>query len=407
WLVWPLLLAGFGLGALALSGGGRGWLGAIRGAASVLLELFPVMWFLAAPIKRLARRRRIGPKLTGIALAILLVVVFGVLFASADAVFSELFSALVGDLSWASGWASALPARIFVFAVFAALVAAAVLVAMRPVNEPSPPDIHISANRTLWMTPLIALNLLFMVFVAVQITVLFGGDRRVLETAGLTYAEYARSGFFELVTVSVFVLAIVAVGAGVLAVSDRDRWWLAALLGLLCAFTLIILASALHRLGLYIDAYGMSRLRAIVGAAIWWLAAMFVLILIAGALRLAHRRHSWLPRTLALVTGLSLVAFAAWNPDLRIVESQQYIRGIGRLDQSYLADLGPESVPALDRLPEPTRSCLLSAVFSGSGLNRSDSWSAWNLPRHQARELISKHPIGPTADCGSLTRPGD
>jgi hypothetical protein len=398
WLVGPMLLAGFGLASLALSGGGRGWLATIRGGASVLLELPPVPWFLAAPLRRGSPRRRIGPVLAGGVLAVLLVVVFGVLFASADAVFSQLLSSLTSDIG--PGWPSAVLVRVFLFAVFGALVASGVLVALRPVNEPTLPDLRIRANRPLWLIPLGTLNVLFAVFVAVQITVLFGGDRRVLETAGLTYAEYARSGFFELVTVSVFVLAIVAVACGALKVTGRDRWLLTALLGLLCALTLVILASALHRLDLYLDAYGLSRLRALVFAAIWWLGAVFVLVLVAGGLWLANRRTTWLPRTLVLLTGLAMVAFAAWNPDLRVAESQQGINNGDRaLDHAYLADLGPEAVPALDRLPEPTRSCLLTAVVRYSGLDAPESWITWNLARAQARDVIARHPLVPAPDC--------
>ena len=50
---------------------------------------------------------------------------------------------------------------------------------------------------------------------------------------------------------------------------------LSGLLGLLCGLTLVVLFSALHRLGLYTDAYGQSRLRLSVQAAIWWLGALF------------------------------------------------------------------------------------------------------------------------------------
>src|SRR3712207_1338717 len=52
------------------------------------------------------------------------------------------------------------------------------------------------------------LDALFLAFVAVQVRYLFGGAERVVETAGLTYAEYARRGFFELVTVTALVLPL-------------------------------------------------------------------------------------------------------------------------------------------------------------------------------------------------------
>jgi signal transduction histidine kinase len=389
WLVVPMLPAGFGLAALAVSGGGRGWLGVIRGGLSVVLAVLPLPWFLMAPLKGMNRNRRLAPLLAGIGLAAVLIVVFGVLFASADAVFSS----FVSRLFTTPEWASSLPFRLLVFAVFAALVGAATLVALRPPVEPITLGLRRQASRTVWLTPLVALNMLFASFVAVQITTLFGGNRKVVETAGLTYAQYARSGFFELVTASVFVLGIVAVAAGVLAPKGRERWALAGLLGLLCAFTLVVLASALHRLGLYIEAYGLSRMRASVGAAIWWMAAIFALVLVAGGLRLAGRKENWLPRTLVAVTGLSLVVFAAWNPDLRVAETQIHMRGVNRLDVDYLSDLGAEAVPVVDGLPEPARTCLLMRMSIVDRLKDSESWNGWNLARQNARDLLRARPL--------------
>ncbi|GII61514.1 hypothetical protein Skr01_15990 [Sphaerisporangium krabiense] len=388
WLVGPMILAGFAMAALAVSGGGRRWLGVVRGGMSVLLALPPVPWFLAKPFRTIDRRR-LGPVAAGLALSLVLMLVFGLLFASADAVFSS----FAARLFTAPDWAATLPFRLLVFVLFAALVAGATLVALRPVAEPRIQARRRRVNPTLWATPLVAVNLLFLAFVTVQITTLFGGNRKVVETAGLTYAEYARSGFFELVAVSVFVLAIVAVAAGLLAPEGRARWALAGLLGLLCALTMVVLASALHRLDLYIDAYGLSRLRASVVAAIWWLGAVFALVLAAGALRVARRGASWLPRTLVLVTALTLVLFAAWNPDLRVAESQIDKRGVARLDVDYLGDLGAEAVPAVDGLPEPARSCLLEEMAAASRYGKADPWNGWNLARREARELLRARPL--------------
>ena len=53
-------------------------------------------------------------------------------------------------------------------------------------------------GRTEWRIALVALDALFAAFVVLQLTTLFGGDEHVLRTAGLTYAEYAREGFAQL-----------------------------------------------------------------------------------------------------------------------------------------------------------------------------------------------------------------
>ncbi|MFD0467135.1 DUF4153 domain-containing protein [Nonomuraea thailandensis] len=396
WLVGILLVAGAGLGALAVSGAGAGWLGVIRGGVSVLLALGPVPWFLAQPLKRLTARRRVLPMMVALGITAVLLLVFGLLFASADAVFAS----YVERLTTTPDWAESAPARIFLFALFAVLLAAVVLVALRPVVDPVGPEMKLRVSTSIWALPLSAVNLLFAAFVAVQITALFGGNTLVLKTAGLTYAEYARQGFFQLVVVSVFVLAIVAVAAGLLKVERRERWLLAVLLGVLCGLTMVVLASALHRMNLYTDAYGLSRLRLSVQATVWWLGALFALVLLAGAARLTGRGSGWLPRTIVLVTALSLGAFALVNPDLRVAQTQLEVRGPAKMDSDYLGDLGAEAVPALDRLPEPQRSCVLSAVVEANGLDRPDPWNGWNLARSQARDVLAERPVRDTSACG-------
>lgn len=340
-------------------------------------------------------RRRILPAAAGLGITAVLLAVFGLLFSSADPV----FAAYVTRLTTAPEWAESLPLRIVLFAVFAALAAAVVLVALRPVADPVGPDLKVPVNRAVWLVPLTAVNLLFAAFVAVQITALFGGDAWVLETAGLTYAEYARQGFFQLVAVSVVVLGIVAVAASVIRTERRERWVLAGQLGVLCALTMVVLFSALHRLDLYTDAYGLSRLRLSVEAAVYWLGALFALVLLAGAGRLGGRGSAWLPRTVVLVTGLALGVFAVVNPDLRVAESQVAVRGVQKLDSDYLGDLGAEAVPALNRLPEPLRSCVLADVVAANELARPDPWNGWNLARAEARALLAEHPVAEGGTC--------
>ena len=55
---------------------------------------------------------------------------------------------------------------------------------------------------------LAVVDLLFLAFVAVQFRYLFGGDELVRAITGMSYAEYARRGFFELVTVAALSLPL-------------------------------------------------------------------------------------------------------------------------------------------------------------------------------------------------------
>lgn len=403
WLVFLALLGAFLLAALAVSGAGRSWLGVVRGGLSVPLAYLPLPWFLAPAIRRLGVRKRTGSVLVGIGLTVVVVTIFGALLASADAVFST----YVERILQVSTWVDTDPTRVVVFGMVATLVAAAVLVALRPVQEPTSPRLVADVTRATWLIPLTALNLLFATFVLVQLSVLFGGQRQVLRTAGLTYAEYARSGFFQLAWTSLFVLGIVAVATGAVTVRGRDRWLMALQLGLLCGLTLVILGSAHQRLALYVDMYGLSRLRACVGAAIVWLAVVFALVLVAGALRLAGRGPTgWLPRTLVAVSGAGLLAFAVWNPDLQIAQSQLEVRKLGTYDVNYLSGLSTDAVPALDRLPEPARSCVLRDVVRLNRLHEPDPWNGWNLARARARDIVAANPVDDSVSCPEAWYPG-
>ena len=90
---------------------------------------------------------------------------------------------------------------------------------------------------------------------------------------------------------------------------------------------LVVLASALKRLGLYEQAYGYTRLRLLADANILWLGAVLALVLAA----LAAGRAGWLPRALVLVSALGALAFAVANPDGRIAARNvdRYLAGGG------------------------------------------------------------------------------
>src|ERR687893_606155 len=91
----------------------------------------------------------------------------------------------------------------------------------------------------------------------------------------------------------------------VIALARRDSLALRVLLGLLCALTLVVLASALKRLGLYEEAYGFTRLRLLAHGGILWLGGLFMLVLAAGA----SRRAAWLPRATVALSALTLLGF--------------------------------------------------------------------------------------------------
>ncbi|MDI6099188.1 DUF4173 domain-containing protein [Actinoplanes sp. NEAU-A12] len=329
--------------------------------------------------------------LATIAVSVLLLTVFGALFVSADAAFARIFEAAVPDLDVVT-----IGRWVFVSAVTAPLLtAAAFLRAAPPATGRLDRTEGRKVGRVEWAVPLGLLVLLFAAFVTVQLPVLFGGDQHVVETDGLAYAQYARSGFFELCAVTGLTLVVLA-GAARWAprTGQTDRILLRVVLGALATLTLVIVASALHRMDVYTDAYGLTRLRLLVACCEAWFGIVLVMVLVAGI----RIRAPWLPRVAIAAGVLTLLGLAGANPDGLIAEN--HVQRTDRIDLGYLADLSPDAAPAIAGLDDPERrNCLLTAI--GESMP-ADDWRGWNLARETARDLIAKYPANHPAGCGEL-----
>jgi hypothetical protein len=227
--------------------------------------------------------------------------------------------------------------------LLAAVVVALAGSLLRAAHTPAPPERRLTrrVGQVEWAVALAALNLLFAVFVAVWLTALFGGHEFVARTAGLTYADYARQGFGQLLVVAALTLVLIGV-------VDGRRRLTRALLGCLCVLTLVVLASALRRLELYEEAFGFTRLRVLAHMTMLWLGALLVLVVAAGA----ARRESWLPRAAVAVTATFLIGFAASNPDLRIAHGN--LGRSGPVDVHYIEQLSADAAAAQRHCEEAT-----------------------------------------------------
>ncbi|WP_435592309.1 DUF4153 domain-containing protein [Nocardia sp. bgisy118] len=328
------------------------------------------------PDVRSARTWRAG---LSVGATIALLAVFAPLLGSADATFGSMLDRLVPTVE-----AEPLVRWTLVSgAVALGCVAAMFLLAGPPMSADSAAREAVS-GRTLsrweWALPVGALTALFAAFVAAQFAALFGGDDYVQETAGLTYAEYARSGFWQLSIVTMLALAVIlAVLRWAAQDSARDRTWLRALLGAVSTLSLVLVASALGRMWIYQQAYGVTVLRLLVEVSELWLGLIYVLVL-AAVVRL---RRAWLPRAAVGTALATLLALAILNPE-RLVAERNIDRWVDgkRLDTEYLSTLSPDVLPALDRLPEPMRAEVFAPIREDLP---ADTWQSWNLSRAAAR----------------------
>ncbi|NUU21392.1 MAG: DUF4173 domain-containing protein, partial [Streptomycetaceae bacterium] len=356
WLHPYTTVAALGFGSMALTGP-VGWRAVLARPFAVTGAMRAgVVWGIRGLLRRVARRTPSAAWIIGALLAGTCVLVFGGLFAAADAVVAELLDQAVRAVTPESE-----PLRYVLGATAFALTLGAARVASRArPAETAPP--HRGLRTVEWALPLLLLNLVFAVFVYVQIAVvLFDGYHDVLRRKGVNYADYARQGFFTLLVVTALTLAVVAIASRFgPARGDRHRRLFEGLLGTLCALALAVVVAALHRLELYVDHSGLTRLRICAATLEIWLGVLFVLILGTGPWAAAARQ---LPRLAAASGAAILLTLGLLSPDALIarvgVDRQ---RDTGVVDVRDLAGLSADAVPWLDKLPEPQRSCLLRPI---------------------------------------------
>jgi len=345
-------------------------------------------WLARGAIPARGQQHTFVRTLVAALIAVALLLGFGYLLASADVAFAHVLSTMIPSLDggtllrWTCSAAVALTAT--------AVAAHTLLTGTTAPEKESRPRL---VRRVEWTLPVGSLVALFTGFVAVQATVLFGGSDHVLATAGLTYAQYARSGFWQLLTVTGLTVIVVSVAAQIAPRSAAtDRLLLRTLLGLLSALTLVIVASALSRMAAYEQAYGFTRQRLLVAAGELWLGAIFLFILVAG-IRLRGR---WVPQAALAAAVAALLALVILNPDAFIARHNiARFAQTGRIDVDYLSTLSADAVPALQSLPEPYRSCVLDAINDELAGGRPDTWFQWNLGRSKARTQLHQRPSAP------------
>ena len=177
-----------------------------------------------------------------------------------------------------------------------------------------------------FLVSLVTLDGLYALFLGVQSAGLFGGPAYLAER-GLGYAEWARSGFFQMVRVTVVNLSVLL---GAVSWTKRERGFGAIRIAaaVLTGESLLLLGSAAWRMSLYVSAYGLSFKRCMT---YWGMAVMAALFAFAAG-KLAKPERSFCRLAFPFLFAAWLVI--AYLPVDAAVARDQVRRGSG--DAEYL-----------------------------------------------------------------------
>jgi Domain of unknown function (DUF4153) len=344
----------------------------------VLLHLLAGGWFVATPLRAASagiageRRAVAAAAARGLLLAIPVVLLLGWLLAQADAVFASFFTVRSDPRDWIG--------HAFLFALGAAVAAglarAASAVPMRPVPRA---EWRLGGIETLVV--LIALDLVFATFTVAQVVAATGAGAAAIRSQGLTFAEYAHSGFFQLLWVAGLTLVLLLMLRTFVDLGNpvgRRAFLGAAELAIV--FTLLIVAVAVQRLSLYVSVYGLSMLRLYSLVFAGWIALVYVALGIS--LLGAGGRRQWFPAAMVLTGIAGLLALNVVSPETMVARyNLAATQQTQRFDPDYLVTLSADAIPALaEALPAmaPDAYPTVHDRVCGGPDFRAPDWAALN-----------------------------
>ncbi len=239
------------------------------------------------------------------------------------------------------------------------------------------------------------INALFLSYLVIQFSYFFGDSALVKNTTGLTYAGYARKGFFELTTVAALVLPLLwflTVKVGFSATRGRRVFRL--LTVLMVIMIAVMIGSALHKMALYTQAYGLTELRLYTSAFLYLLLTIFILFTVT----LLRGRELMFLALSTMSTLTTIVALNIINPDDLIARTNLAENTTASVDIEYIAQLSQDAYPALLRFANSKQKNLPNNVICHihyTTNKTANQWRLWTWSRQAAvSEVLPKQSPG-------------
>lgn len=284
--------------------------------------------------------RKTGSVLVGLACALPLLVVLVPLLMSSDAAFAGLLERV--DL----GTVIEMVLSLLLGAVVFLLLFSQSFMMPRYLPQPSGEKLPRRGIEPLGLGAFLAvICALYVLYLISQLAYFFSGFAGILPE-GFTAAEYARRGFFEMTAVcAINFLLIFLCLLTVRKKQGREPLGILLMCLFICLFSLVLIATALSKMALYIGSYGMTRLRILTSVFMLVLAVSYLCVI----LRLFIRRFGYMQPILAAAAA-ALIALSFVNCDRLIAQYNYDAWQAGELedlDVDHLGHLGDAVVPVL------------------------------------------------------------
>ena len=242
------------------------------------------------------------------------------------------------------------------------------------------------------------LCILYIIFLSVQAKYYFGGFAANLPD-GMTYAEYARSGFFELCAVAMINMAVIIILS--VFTKKKENGKASAPLKIysvvMSCFTLLLIAVAMSKMIMYINAYGLSRQRIFTSWFMILLAFAFIFVILKQFIRKFNYFGS-LAAVFAVLFGILCFCdvdarIAEYNVNAYITDSKKTI------DMEQLQELSDSALPYILKLTKPvegrsdeeneTVTRRAAEILSARKLTSADGYDIihFNIPRYRAKKI--------------------
>jgi Domain of unknown function (DUF4173) len=342
----------------------------------IALVFKDVPWFEASHQRD---PKRLLPFMRGLLVTLPLLLVFGLMLRSADAAFATLISRF---FSWnidQSFWS-----WLFRFGLFTGLVIGFLrFFVLGQIQLNTTPSFQL--GKTELVMALGGLNLLFAAFIIIQFGYFFGGQTQITALTGLTYADYARRGFNELLQVVTFTFPVLIFALYFSKINSRINSIVRVLSSVTLVLLTLLLYSAWQRLQLYQQAYGLTEIRFYTTVLLIWLATMIVFYAFTA---LRQRYSSFVMGTFISIFA-TVIVLNFINPNAIIVHNNlARADAEQRFDVEYAMQLGADAVPSLMNVKSVfLHSQLETALKNRWGNTTNQDWRSFNFSINQARVL--------------------